>query len=186
MASRKHIPLTIHKPGQLGFHKVTFVANADGQDNIIPFRYAFDDIENYTELKSSGYFRHSTKTVSSDLGGSSAVDTKTNLGFQLPPVEKLVLLCKVDTGLTADKKITITIFGSDQYGIPDKTVILAEDDSVDTDADFEVVAGDLFEIDLYDFGLLLNDGEIKITADGNADANADDDHISFALVARMG
>jgi hypothetical protein len=178
--ARKHIPLTIHKPGLAGLHKVNFVANADGQDNIIPFRYAFDDIENYTDLKSAGFFRHATKTVSSDLGGSSSEDTKTNLGFQLPPVEKLVLLCKVDTALTTDKTITITIFGSDQYGIPDKEVKISEDSDT---ADFEVLAGDLFEIDLYDFGLLLNDGEIKITAVSDS---TDEDHISFALVARMG
>jgi len=107
--ARKHIPLTIHKPGLAGLHKVNFVANADGQDNIIPFRYAFDDIENYTDLKSAGFFRHATKTVSSDLGGSSSEDTKTNLGFQLPPVEKLVLLCKVDTALTSRSLSSVPI-----------------------------------------------------------------------------
>ncbi|MFA5195171.1 MAG: hypothetical protein WC401_05175, partial [Bacteroidales bacterium] len=80
--------------------------------------------------------------------------------------------------------ITITITGSTQYGKADVVYIITEDDSVDTDADLEVVAGDMFEIDLFNLGLYIEDGEVTISADGNADANADDAKISFALVAR--
>lgn len=183
--ARKNIPLTIVKPGTLA-EKIVFVANADEQDNTIPYRYPFADIENYAALKAAGFFRHATTTVSTDLGGSATVDTASNLGFQLPNTEKLILLCRVDTALTADKHIVVTVKGSTEYGIADRTFKLAEDNvNQDTDG-ILVVAGDIIEIDLYDFGLLLNDGEIVITADGNAANDADDDHISFALVARMG
>jgi len=183
--ARKNIPLTIVKPGTLA-EKIVFVANADKQDNTIPYRYPFADIENYSALKASGFFRHATTTVSTDLGGSATADTASNLGFQLPNTEKLILLCRVDTALTADKHIVVTVKGSTEYGIADRTFKLAEDNvNQDTDG-ILVVAGDIIEIDLYDFGLLLNDGEIVITADGNAANDADDDHISFALIARMG
>lgn len=183
--ARKNIPLTVVKPGTLA-EKIVFVANADGQENTIPYRYPFADIENYAALKASGFFRHSTTTVSTDLGGSAVADTASNLGFQLPRTEKLVLLCKVGSALSSDKNIVVTIKGSTEYGIADKTFKLAEDNvNQDTDG-ILAAAGDIIEVDLYDFGLLLNAGEIVITADGNASANADDAKVSFALVARMG
>jgi hypothetical protein len=182
--ARKNIPLTILRPGVEELHKIVFVANAEAQTNVIPYRYPFADIENYAVLKAAGFFRHSTTTVSTDLGGSAVADAASNLGYQLPRTEKLTLLCKVTAGLTTDKKITITITGSTQYGKADVVYIITEDDSVDTDADLEVVAGDMFEIDLFNLGLYIEDGEVTISADGNADANADDAKISFALVAR--
>ena len=182
--ARKHIPLTIHRPGAKEVTVISFVANADGQTNVIPFRYPFADIANYTALKAKGFFRHATTDVSTELGGSSATNTKTNLGFKLPRTEKLVLLVKVTSALTADKHITITVKGSTTYGVPDQTYILAEDNvNQDTDG-ILVAAGDILEIDLYDFGLYINDNELVITADGNAAANADDAKVSFALVAR--
>lgn len=183
--ARKNIPLTIVKPGTLA-EKIVFVANADAQTNTIPFRYPFADIENYAALKASGFFRHATTTVSSGLGGSATVDTASNLGFQLPRTEKLVLLCKVESALTTDKHFVVTIKGSTEYGIADRTFKLAEDNvNQDTDG-ILAAAGDIIEVDLYDFGLLLNAGEIVITGAGNAAAKADDAKVSFALVARMG
>lgn len=184
--ARKNIPLTIVRPGEEKLYKVVWGANAASQENMIPYRYPFADIENYTALKNAGFFRHATTTVSTEIGGSAVADAATTLGYQLPPTEKLILLCKVNTALTEDKKITIVVHGSEEYGIPDKEYILAEDGAVDTDADLVVVANDTFEIDLFNFGLYLNDGEIKITADGNADDDDDDAKVSFALIARAG
>jgi hypothetical protein len=183
--ARKNIPLTIVRPGVEELHKVVYVANADAQTNMIPYRYPFADIENYQALKDKGFFRHATTDVATDLGGVKTADAATTLGYQLPPTEKLILLCKVTSALTADKHIVITVKGSQQYGIPNVVYKIAEDGSVDTDADLVVVSGDEFEIDLFNFGLLLDaNGEIEITADGNAATNADDAKVSFALVAR--
>jgi len=188
--ARKNIPLTIVRPSVQELHKITFVANADGQENTIPYRYPFADIENVAALRTAGFFRHALTSgvavVSTELGGSAVADEASNLGFQLPYTEKLILLCRVNTALTTDKKITITVKGSTKYSIPDKVYVITEDLTVDTTADLQVVANDEFEIDLYNFGLLINAaGEVVITADGNAAANADDGKISFALVARM-
>ena len=185
--ARKNIPLTIHRPAVDEITAITFVANAAGNTNVIPFRYPFVDIANYAALKAAGYFRHSTTDVSTALGGSKTTDTASNLGFQLPRTEKLILLVKVSAALTSDKHIVITVKGSTKYGIADKTFTIAEDNvNQDTDG-IIVVAGDVFEIDLYNFGLLLDaDGEITVEADGNAAANADDANVGFALVARGG
>lgn len=184
--ARNNIPLTIHQPSAKEITAISFVANASDNTNVIPFRYPFVDIANYTALKARGFFRHATTDVSTKYGGSKTTDTASTLGFQLPHTEKLILLVRVDTALTTDKNIVITVKGSEKYGISDQTYKIAEDVAVDTDA-IAVVAGSVFEIDLYDFGLLLDaDGEITISADGNASAHADDDHISFALVARVG
>lgn len=179
--ARKNIPLTIVRPGVHEIHKIVFQANADSQDNTIPYRYPFTDIKNYSALKTAGFFRHTTTDVETSLGGSKTADTASTLGYQLPVTEKLILLCRVATALTTDKKITITIKGSSQYRIPDKTIVITEASS---GGDMQVAAGDIFEIDLYDLGLLLNGGEVVITADGDAAANADDAKIGFALVAR--
>lgn len=184
--ARVNIPLTIHRPAVKELVKVTFAANAAGNTNVIPFRYPFADIANYTELKTKGFFRHATTDVSTTYGGSKTTNTASSLGYQLPATEKLILLVRVDTALTTDKHIKITVKGSKKYGIADLELKIAEDITVDTDA-IAVVAGDILEIDLYDFGLLLDkDGEITIIADGNAAADADDDHVSFALIARAG
>ena len=184
--ARVNIPLTIHRPAVKELVKVTFAANAAGNTNVIPFRYPFADIANYTELKTKGFFRHATTDVSTDYGGSKTANTASSLGYQLPATEKLILLVRVEEALTTDKHIEITVKGSEKYGIADLELKLAEDINVDTDG-IEVVAGDVLEIDLYDFGLLLDeDGEITITAAGNASNKADDDHVSFALIARAG
>lgn len=184
--ARVNIPLTIHRPAVKELVKVTFTANAAGNTNVIPFRYPFVDIANYTELKTKGFFRHATTDVSTAYGGSKTTNTASSLGYQLPATEKLILLVRVDAALTTDKHIKITVKGSEKYGIADLELKIAEDITVDTDA-IAVVAGDVLEIDLYDFGLLLDkDGEITITADGNATSHADDDHVSFALIARAG
>lgn len=183
---RVNIPLTIHRPGVEKLTKVSWVANAAAQTNVIPFRYPFADISNYTALKTDGFFRHTTTDVSTNLGGSKTTNTASNLGYELPRTEKLILLVKVNEALTTDKNITIKIEGSTEYNIVDKTYVLAEDGSVDTTADAVVEAGDIFEIDLYNFGLYIDGGEVTISADGNAATDADDDKVSFALISRAG
>jgi hypothetical protein len=184
--ARVNIPLTIHRPAVKELVKVTFTANAAGNTNVIPFRYPFADIANYTELKTKGFFRHATTDVSANYGGSKTTNTASSLGYQLPATEKLILLVKVVSALTTDKHIKITVKGSKKYGIADLELKIAEDITVDTDA-IGVAAGDVLEIDLYDFGLLLDkDGEITITAAGNASAKADDAKVAFGLIARAG
>lgn len=186
--ARVNIPLTIHRPAVKELVKVKFTANASGNTNVIPFRYPFADIANYAALKAQGFFRHATTDVSTDYGGSKTAATATSLGYQLPATEKLILLVKVTEALTTDKHIKITVKGSEKYGIDDLELKIAEDITVTGDEDgIAVVAGDILEIDLYDFGLLLDaDGEITITAAGNASAKADDDHVAFGLIARAG
>lgn len=184
--ARVNIPLTIHRPAVKELVKVKFTANAAGNTNVIPFRYPFADIANYDALKAEGFFRHATTDVSTAYGGSKTANTASSLGYQLPATEKLILLVKVVSALTTDKHIKITVEGSEKYGIEDLELKIAEDVTVDTDG-IAVVAGDILEIDLYDFGLLLDEyGEITITAAGNASDKADDDHVAFALIARAG
>ena len=184
--ARVNIPLTIHRPAAKELVKVKFTANAAGNTNVIPFRYPFADIANYSDLKAKGFFRHATTDVSTAYGGSKTANTASSLGYQLPATEKLILLVRVEEALTTDKHIVITVKGSEKYGIADLELKIAEDITEDVDG-IEVVAGDVLEIDLYDFGLLLDeDGEITITAAGNAASKADDDHVSFALIARAG
>lgn len=184
--ARVNIPLTIHRPAVKELVKVKFTANAAGNTNVIPFRYPFADIANYSDLKAKGFFRHATTDVSTNYGGSKTANTASSLGYQLPATEKLILLVKVASALTTDKHIKITVKGSEKYGIADLELKIAEDITVDTDG-IAVVAGDVLEIDLYDFGLLLDeDGEITITAVGNASAKADDAKVAFGLIARAG
>lgn len=184
--ARVNIPLTIHRPAVKELVKVTFAANAAGNTNVIPFRYPFADIANYNALKAEGFFRHATTDVSTAYGGSKTTNTASSLGYQLPATEKLILLVKVASALTTDKHIKITVKGSEKYGIADLELKIAEDVNVDTDG-IAVVAGDVLEIDLYDFGLLLDkDGEITITAAGNAANKADDAKVAFGLIARAG
>lgn len=185
--ARKHIPLTVRKPGDLAV-EVGKVANSASNTYHIPYRYPFIDISNYNALKAAGFFRHATTTVSTELGGSATTETATNLGFQLPRTEKLVLLIQVTAALTTKKRIDIEISGSSRYGVAKKELALVQDDTNTGDEDgIKVVAGSIVEVDLFDFGLLMDDnGEIVIEAEGSADANADDAKISYALLARMG
>ena len=184
--ARVNIPLTIHRPAVKELVKVKFTANAAGNTNVIPFRYPFADIANYDALKAEGFFRHATTDVSTNYGGSKTSNTASSLGYQLPATEKLILLVRVEEALTTDKHIKITVKGSEKYGIADLELKIAEDVTVDTDG-IAVVAGDVLEIDLYDFGLLLDeDGEITITAAGNASNKADDAKVAFGLIARAG
>ncbi len=182
--TRKHIPLTIVRPGVEEIFKVDFLATADqdAQINIIPYRYPFADIANHAALKAANFFRHENSTaVDTSIGGSATANTRTTLGYQLPPTEKLVLLVKVTTALTADKFVEITVAGSKKYGIDDIKYKVHRGTSAGSD--LEVTAGDVFEIDLYNFGLLLDaNGEIVITTE--AENAADDAKLSFGLVAR--
>lgn len=127
--------------------KLTFTTVSTADDlGRIPYRYPFVDIANYYALKTAGYFRHATTDVSTALGGSKVTNTEGKLGFQLPKTEKLILIAK--KGATTEEKIVIK--GSRRYNINDIEIALPAGS-----------VGDLYEIDLFDFGLLLDgvDGE---------------------------
>lgn len=165
--ARTNIKLNIKIPGRLGVsEKITFTkGTADGLR--IPYRFPFADIANYNQLKAIGYFRHATKTVSTELGGSNNAGTEGRLGFELPYTEKLILLVK--KGAVAAEKLTIV--GSSNYKIPDLVI--------DVPAG---AIGDLFEIDLYDYGLFIADnvaGELGMLF------NDIDTTLELALIARM-
>jgi hypothetical protein len=182
--ARKHIPVTIVRPGVEELVAYTFEA-VDSTDKaaFIPFRYPFADIANYEALKTAGFFRHglqqpsggaASAAVSSELGGSASADAITTLGYHLPRTEKLVLLVKVAEALTSGTDVvSITLSGSSKY-IQDPVVI-------ETPAN--PAAGTVFEIDIYNFGLYIGDnGELKV--DIATTTAADFDHVELALVAR--
>lgn len=183
---RKHIPLTIVRPGVEELYKIDFKANAKDQQNIIPFRYPFADISNYQSLKDKDFFRHATTHVDESLGGNSDTNARTTLGYKLPRTEKLILVCKVTSALGSGNNVTITVRGSKQYQIEDIHYKITQNLSSNSDADLQVSANDVFEIDLYNFGLLIDsEGEIVIETT-SADAEADKAKVSFGLVARTG
>lgn len=139
--ARTNIKLNITIPGKLGAsEKIVFTkGTADGLR--IPYRYPFADIANYNALKNIGYFRHATSTVNTSLGSNEA-GTEGRLGFELPYTEKLILLVKKGAA-TAEK---LTIVGSSQYRIDDLVITIPAG-----------AIGDLYEIDLYDYGLFIAD-----------------------------
>lgn len=165
--ARGNLKLNIKIPSnQKVSNKYTFTeSNEDGLR--IPYRYPFVDIANYTELKNIGYFRHKTKDVDPSLG-SNETNTEGKLGFELPKTEKLILLAKKG----AETAESLIIRGSKKYDIPDLTVTLPAG-----------AIGDIYEIDLYDFGLYISDptlAELGIVID-NITAT-----VTLALIARMG
>lgn len=184
MATRKHIPLTIVRPGVEELHKITWQSVDAEQKNVIPFRYPFTDIKNHADLKAKGFFRHEdSTTVDTSIGGSATSNEATTLGYQLPPTEKLILLVKVNAALTADKAITLTVKGSEKYGIDDVDYVFTQDAGEIEGT--EVVANDTFEIDLYNFGLLIDaDGEVVIETESTV--AGDKEKLSLALIARTG
>lgn len=165
----KNIPATIKVPGVDGASsKIEFVASAAADDQLrIPRRYPFADISNYSSLKDDGFFRHATTDVSDELGGSKASDTEGVLGYQLPRTEKLVLLAKKG----AAEAESITIKGSKQYNIDDLVVEIPSGSS-----------GDLYEIDLYNMGLLLE----GVAGEPGVIIESADTTLSLALVVRHG
>ena len=173
--ARKNVPLTISRPGEQEALNIVFVDYVTEDGFVIPYRYPFDDIENYTALKTAGYFRHDTKEVSTELGGSASEDTFTNLGFELPNTEKLILLVKVKTIIGAED-VVITIAGSDEYNIDDVELTIPATSAV----------GEVFEIDLYDFGLLISGTTREVFISADSDTADDEEHLQFALIARMG
>ena len=163
----KNIDLNIKRPAVEG-KKIVFTTVATANDHFrSPRRYPFADIVDYETLKSEGFFRHATTAVSTNLGGSATADTEGNLGFQLPNTEKLILLAKKG----AATKEELVIEGSLEYGIDDVTVTLPAG-----------AIGDLYEIDLYDFGLYIT----GIAGEQGIMIKATDATVSLALIARMG
>lgn len=132
------------------YQSITFQSLSANDVFIIPYRIAYGDIVNATALKADGKLRNDSTTVGK-YGG----------GYQLPQTEKLILLAKLGT----TDATTLTFTGNKFKGIPNKTVEIAEGS-----------IGDLLEIDLYDFGLLLTEeGEVKVKTDKA---------LSVALIAR--
>ena len=130
--------------------KIEFVASASANDYIrIPRRVPFVDV-----TAPSGFFRHNipqngtgsaSQVVANNAAGdifpgSATTNTEGGLGYQLPHVEKLVLLVK--KGATTAEVFTIE--GSTQYRIPDLAI------SVPAGA-----IGDLYEFSLTNFGLYI-------------------------------
>lgn len=131
--------------------KIVFVTSATADDDIrIPRRVPFADVTAPT-----GTFRHNivqnaasgsasttvaTNATGDVFNGSATTNTEGGLGYQLPHVEKLVLLVKKGT-TTAE---VFTIKGSLQYRIPDLAI------SVPAGA-----SGDLYEFSLANFGLYI-------------------------------
>jgi len=183
--ARKHIPLTITRPAVEELLSYTFAA-VDETDKaaFIPFRYPFADIANEAALRAGGFFRHGgqqpaggapSTEVSDELGGSATTNTITNLGFHLPPTEKLVLLVRVVEALTGGNDIaTLTISGSEKYIQPPVDLVIPSDGDA---------AGTIYEIDLFNFGLYIGDNaELKLEV--ATTTAADFDHLEFALIAR--
>jgi hypothetical protein len=185
--ARKHIPVTIVRPGVEEMVGYSF-ETVDQTDlaSFIPFRYPFADISNYAALKTAGFFRHglqqpsggsASAAVSSELGGSETADASTTLGYHLPRSEKLVLLVQVAEALTTGTdKVSVTISGSSKY----------LQDAIVFESPAGPAAGSIFEIPLFNFGLYIGDeGEIKVSQ--GAFTTADDKaHIKYALVSREG
>jgi hypothetical protein len=130
--------------------KVVFVTSATANDFIrIPRRVPFADV-----VAPTGTFRHNipqngtgsaatavaTNAAGDIFPGSATTNTEGGLGFQLPHVEKLVLL--VQKGATTAEVFTIE--GSLQYRIPDLAI------SVPAGA-----IGDVYEFSLANFGLFI-------------------------------
>lgn len=182
--ARKHIPVTIIRPGVEELVAYSFEAvDATDKAAFIPFRYPFADIANLSALQSAGFFRHglqqpaggaASAAVSAELGGSASQDAVTTLGYHLPPTEKLILLVRVVTALTAGTdKVSITLSGSEKYNQAPVVIESAANPA----------AGTVFEIDLYNFGLYIGDnGELKVSV--ATTTAADFDHVEFALVSR--
>lgn len=177
--ARVHIPLTIVRPGveekqQISFHDVTATDSL-----VIPYRYPFVDIKNYSALQTAGYFRHATNTVGDRFGTASITsNTETNLGFQLPMTEKLILLVQLPTAVTdgtGDQyTLTLTVTGSTQYKKTDVTYTWNNSSGTG-----------LWEIDLYEFGLYIQSGHVTLTfSDDNS--NTEVIKADVALIARMG
>lgn len=164
-----NLKLNIKRPGIEGIGDIiTFTQVTDEGDYLrIPRRYPFVDIANYNNLKAVGYFRHATTDVSTDLGGSSATNTEGKLGFQLPPTEKLILLVKKGN----EEEEEFTIKGSIQYNIDDVEVTVPEGE-----------IGDLFEVDLYNFGEYIT----GIAGEAGVMIEVLSSTLEFALIARMG
>ena len=112
---------------------------------VIPHRTAYTDIVNYDDLEADGVLRAGSKVVG-DYGG----------GLRLPRTEKMYLLLKAK----ATDTITLTITGNKRLGIADETITITTP-----------TIGDIFEVDLFDFGTMINDGgNVKITTDKAVDA----------------
>ena len=171
-----NLGLNIRKPAGDGIgDEIIFTELEATTDSLrIPRRYPFVDIKNYDLLKASGYFRHATTDVSAEMGGSKVTNTEANLGYALPPTEKLILLVRrVGKATDGTPKQTITLKGSLRLGIPDEVVVFAKDETFTSGTK-------IYELDLYNFGLYIG----GVSGEDGLIINCDDITIDFALIAR--
>lgn len=112
----KNIKLT-YVPTNLWENKIEF--STGGTNYQIPFRYPFEDIANYNELKNAGIFRAETKEVSK-IFGEVGTDKNNQLGFALPRVENVFLIAQKG----AAGQETITIKGAEKHGTQDAVIKL--------------------------------------------------------------
>lgn len=147
----KNIRLNIHIPGAEGLQApIAFTSVAtDGDSFRIPYRYPFVDVVHYNLLEDAGVFRHSTKTVSTNLG-SNTTDTEGGLGLQLPRTEKLVLLVK----RSANEDSDLTISANTRTGKKDVKI--------------ELLAGGTATY--FSVESSTTSGEVKLTSTSAADA----------------
>lgn len=162
-----NIKVLVKHPGNFAITKVAFPANISANDIVrIPRRVNFGDIVNISDLRDEGLFRvpSAELLVSTDLGGSVVAGVETNLGLTLPRTEKLILLGKA----SAATKITFTLSGNKRTGTSALEIEYTP-----------AAIGEIFEIDLYDLGLRLEN-----TPKG-AMTIASDTAVSLLLIARF-
>lgn len=112
----KNIKLT-YVPNNLGENKIEFTTG--GTNYQIPFKYPFEDIANYDQLKAAGVFRANTKEVSG-IFGEKGTDKNNQIGFALPRVENVILIAQKG----ASGQETITIKGSKKHYTKDAVINL--------------------------------------------------------------
>lgn len=153
----KNIDVFIKRPALKEVEKYVLTSYLANDEVKIPRRTPFTNIKNLTDLKADGFFRTETTEVSTEYGGSNVKDAFTNLGYTLPRTEKLILLAK----RKAETAVTITFSGNARAGFQPKVITLPAG-----------VAGDIYEIDLYDLGIIIEsnrEGNARLTLSGALD-----------------
>jgi hypothetical protein len=152
-----NLKVLIRRPGGKEVTKLSFQKVVANDVVRIPRRTPYADIANLQELKDDGFIRSANTNVSTELGGSNTAGAYSKLGLTLPRTEKLILIAKNP----AATKVDLTISGNNRAGYQAKDITLPAG-----------VAGDLFELDLFDLGFHFEDneeGSMKITAKQEVD-----------------
>lgn len=160
----KNIKVLVRRPGHDTHTKLTFESITANDVIRVPRRTPYADIVNLDDLKASGFIRTSTTQVTTKYGGSNTAGAYSKLGLTLPRTEKLVLLVK-NPATTA---VSIKLSGNSRAGMGETTIAIPTG-----------VAGDVYEIDLFDMGLHFNaDEEGSLTLTPNA-------AVGMVLIARF-